>query len=629
MRGVVRAFGPWWLLGLSAVVAVGCGGGRPRPGGGGGGDGGAEASGPCAEGEPVCVGQEVHRCEGGMPGELVETCEAPDVCVSGLGCRSCTPGIPFCDGNQVRRCNGDGTDSTLEETCPVGQVCRAAACVDACTRAAEERSNVGCEYMVVDLDNEYANFSSGTPPADEQFAVVLANPSDVGVTVQLFQSDGRPGAPAERRVRLYTVPPNDLLRIDLPTRNVDGSSPSDEGPGTHLSNRAYRIVTDYPVVAYQFNPIVQSYSNDASLLVPVPALDTHYRILGWPTANPIEAGFASSPTNGIPDRTYVTIVGVESNTTVRVTVSHKTNPGTIEGGGSIDGYEAGEVIEQVIGPYDVLNIATDGIPGDLTGTVVEASRPVAVFSGAERAIAPAQTEGVSPPPGGVPEDWCCTEHLEEQVFPTTSWGQRFVVTRSPVRSGNPSWKEPDIYRVLADKDGTTVTTNLPGGLATFTLDANEWREFATDRSFVLEASEAVSIEQILVSQGWLDGEEKPGHGGDPSMLLYPPVEQYRKEYIFLAPPTFETNYVVVSAPEGAALELDGVDVLGEFSTVCEREPAGEVNGTAYEAVTCPISGGSHTLRANVPVGLFVYGYHNVGSYSYAGGADLERINTVY
>ncbi len=557
---------------------------------------------------------------------MLETrCEAPQVCAEGLGCRDCVPGRPFCDGNQVRRCNADGTDSTLEQTCPVRQVCQVATCVDACTRAAETRSNVGCEYMVVDLDNEYSNGTGGTAPAEEQFAVVLANPSTVGVTVEVYRSDGLPGAPSERRVGVHTVPPEDLLRIDLPTRNVDGSGPGDEGPGTHLSNLAYRIVTNYPVVAYQFNPIVQSYSNDASLLIPVAALDTHYRILGWPTANPIDP-ILNSPTDGIPDRTYVTVVGVEPNTTVRITVSHATHTGTIQGGGTLPGVEPGQVIERVLGPYDVLNVATDGIPGDLTGTIVEASRPVAVFSGAERATAPVRTEGISPPPGGVPSDWCCTEHLEEQVFPTTAWGKRFVITRSPVRSGNASWREPDIYRVMADKDGTVVTTSLPAPLDSFTLDANEWRELSTDRSFVMEASEAVSIEQILVSQGWLDGQEKPGHGGDPSMLLFPPVEQYRDQYIFLAPPTFDTNYVVLAAPEGTAVELDGMDVLTEFGSRCVRESAGTIEGVSYEAVTCPISGGTHTVRSSRPAGIFVYGYHNVGSYSYAGGAELERIN---
>lgn len=32
------------------------------------------------------------------------------------------------------------------------------------------------------------------------------------------------------------------------------------------------------------------------------------------------------------------------------------------------------------------------------------------------------------------------------------------------------------------------------------------------------------------------------------------------------------------------------------------------------------------IDATLPVGISVYGYYNVGSYGYAGGSDLERIN---
>jgi hypothetical protein len=91
------------------------------------------------------------------------------------------------------------------------------------------------------------------------------------------------------------------------------------GSGTFVSPHAYHVVTSGPVVAYQFNPIVQQYSNDASILIPIQALGRHYYVWGWPTANPCGPppgmfGFDGS----IPDRTSITIVGVEDNTSVTV-----------------------------------------------------------------------------------------------------------------------------------------------------------------------------------------------------------------------------------------------------------------------------------------------------------------------
>ncbi|MAQ19317.1 MAG: hypothetical protein CMN30_31520 [Sandaracinus sp.] len=599
--------------------------GRSRPGRDGGGGGG-----PCSEGALSCRGKDVYACTSGEE-VLQESCTLEQACVDGLGCRECAPDVLFCDEQEVRRCSADGMSSTLERECPASQVCSGTGCMDACSAAAANRSNIGCEYMLVDLDNEFSQGplsgwlgGGGVPPAQEQFALVLANTAAFPVVATVYQSVGVPNAPAETVVGTFNVPANDLIRIDLDNREVDGSTTTTEGPGTMLTNHAYRVVTNFPVVAYQFNPIIESASNDASLLLPVAALDTHYRLIGWPTATPLELpGFGSE---GVPDHSYVTVIGTEAGTTVSVTLGGPIIAGEIQGGGTIAAASAGETIEYTIGPYDVLNLESTGAPGDLTGTIVRSNKPVAVFSGGERAIAPLG-DSVSQHPDWTDEDGrCCTEHVEEQVFPTTAWGKDFVITRSPVRTDHPTWREPDIYRVMADADGTVITTNLPGADASFTLNENEWREFSTDRSFILQASEPVSIMQMLVSQNWVHS-YKPGHGGDPSMILYPPYEQYRDEYLFLVPDTFSSNYVVLSVPQSTTVYLDGGNIAGdEFMRLCEYEDAGIIDGEPYTAVTCPVEGGTHTVEATRSVGIMVYGYHSVGSYGYAGGSNLERIN---
>ena len=59
---------------------------------------------------------------------------------------------------------------------------------------------------------------------------------------------------------------------------------------------------------------------------------------------------------------------------------------------------------------------------------------------------------------------------------------------------------------------------------------------------------------------------------------------------------------------------------------CATEPAGTIGGTTFTTHTCLVGGGVHSINADVPVGVMVYGYHNVGSYGYAGGSNLTRIN---
>ncbi|NOY92917.1 MAG: hypothetical protein GXP55_17170 [Deltaproteobacteria bacterium] len=600
-----------------------CGGGRRSPGRG---DGGVDSSGPCTTGQVQCRGREVWICSGSDYAQS-ETCADDEVCALGLGCRACQPGRPFCSGQEARLCDETGSASTLTMECPASQACRGGSCIDACAAAASERSNVGCEYYAVDLDNEYDDGLGNPSGAQAQFAVVLANPSDVIVLARVLQSVGTVGAPAETQVGTWTINPHDLVRIDLDAREVDGSvGHSFEGPGTFVSPNAYRITTNFPVVAYQFNPIIQQFSNDASLLIPVPALDTHYRVIGWGTANPISVpGLPRVP--GIPDHSFVTIVGTQAATEVRVTLGGAiVASGPLGGPPEVPATSAGGVITYTLGPYDVLNLESDGIPGDLTGTLVESTAPVAVFSGGERGIAPFDVDNTPAPPTGIPSDICCTEHLEEQVFPTSSWGKIFSITRSPVRTDITGWREPDIYRVMADKNGTDVVTSLPAPNDRFTLNSNEVKEFAVSDPFTIYSSHPISVMQMLVSQGWVDS-WKPGHGGDPSMLLFPPIEQYRKDYLFLVPDTFTANYVVYSGPKGTAVTLDGTDLAGdEFMRICEYEDIGSFDGIVYEQVTCPVDGGTHRIISTTPVGIMVYGYYSVGSYGYAGGSNLTRIN---
>lgn len=524
----------------------------------------------------------------------------------------CAPGVRYCDGMEMLECNADGTGAESAGTCDEQNPCLNGYCVTACEKAAANRSNIGCEYWAVDLDNEYSEFNDA---AAEQFAVALANTSDYTVNVTVEQNEAAPGAPRQlTTVRTVQINANSLVQIDLPRREVDGSlAGMDEGPGTMLSSRAYRITTDYPVVAYQFNPIVQSFSNGASLLIPTSGLDERYYVLGWPTANPISGPFTIP---GIPDHSFVAIVGVGEDP-VHVTVRLG---GAIVGGGTIPAAGAGGMIEANVGAFDVLNLESDGIPGDLSGTEVIADGPIAVFSGGERAIVPGEVR--PPEPAGWDGDLCCTEHFEQQLFPTSALGRAFVTTRSPIRSRSASNPEGDVWRVLATEPGTVVTTSLAPPFDTFTLGEGQWKEFWSQADFVLTSTEPVIVGQYLVSQQYI---EDPDVGGDPEFILYPPAEQYRTEYIFLAPPTFERDYCVIAAPAGATVELDGI-ALGEQSPRCSRHPAGTLDGVEYVALRCELEDGVHYVRASEPVGVNVYGYYNVGSYGYAAGAELERIN---
>ncbi|MBP9208425.1 MAG: IgGFc-binding protein [Kofleriaceae bacterium] len=580
-------------------------------------------------------------------------CPEGQVCVAELGCAVCEPGAAYCDGpsgNDIFECNADGTGGVQTGSCVGDEVCSDGTCKTPCQAAADTPSNVGCDFWAADLDNEQFNSIFGgfgsNDAAGAQYAVVIANNNDSAVGVRVTRNAARVGQPTqEADVVTVTVPARSAQRIDLPQRELDGTMGQNAGyapgtgSGTFVSPHAYHIVTTLPVVAYQFNPIVQDFSNDASTLIPRQALGNHYLVFGWPTANPCgqpQGQFGYQPS--IPDHTAITVVAVEDGTTVTVNPTHPITASGGDSGLAIARTDRGQPLVLTLNKYDVANLESDQPradilgcisaamqnTGDFTGSVVSADKPVVVFTSHERAIG---FGGANPAPQPSP-NWtmqdgiCCTDHFEEQLLPTTAHGRQYAVARSPIRSTDPGWKEPDIYRVVASKDGTTVTTSLPAPNASFTLDAGAYRTFPASAGFTLSADKGVMLGQVLVSQHFIPD----GFIGDPSLILLPAAEQYRASYVFLVPSTFRDNYMVLAKPTSAALTYDGMPLTSEGD--CVTAPIGDVLGIGYEQVTCRITEGRHEVASSVPFGLFVYGYYNVGSYAFAGGSDVKIINPI-
>ncbi|MBI2893776.1 MAG: IgGFc-binding protein, partial [Deltaproteobacteria bacterium] len=106
---------------------------------------------------------------------------------------------------------------------------------------------------------------------------------------------------------------------------------------------------------------------------------------------------------------------------------------------------------------------------------------------------------------------------------------------------------------------------------------------------------------------------------DPSMILVPPIEQFRSDYVFLTPDDYEHDYLTVLAPSGTSIHFDGTEVT-------DLEDVGDVDGTSFATGTVEIpADGTHIVTASAPVGLLVYGYDRYVSYGYPAGLDLEEI----
>jgi hypothetical protein len=615
----------------------------------------------CTVDELRCA-PELERCERGDDGpewlELANCSEQGLACAAVLGaCAPCVPRAAACEDRTVLRCRDDGSGFDAVETCDesAGEACREGGCTNLCQTATEHRSNVGCEYWAVDLDN--ARVDDTLNAAAQQFAVIVSNVEpDVTADVTIEQDDTEPGEDNDPVVvARASIPPLSLRVFQLGPREVDGSPRGEFNTGTHtaLTRSAYRVSTTFPVVAYQFNPLanVGVFSNDASLLRPVEAVTPQgddmadaYVALGWPQtiASTDDPRTNFNSTSPIDLRAFLTIVGTRPDTTVRVRPSTR-----VLGAPGIPETLAGEELEVVLQPYDVLNLETDDFRADLTGSVITANGPIIAFTGSEASDAPYYDT--------LSDRYCCADHLEEQLDHLRTAGKHFVAAVTPNRSralraaGAAIGVSPqsDYFRILATTDsGARITTSLPEQ-ASFELFARgEYADLASDVSFTISSDAPVMLMSVSPSQQ-AAGVPNDLPGGDPSLIVIPPVEQFRTSYVFQTPAEYAFDFVRILAPEDAVVVFDSrtLDDLGCTSVSAGRLETVLGTTTKWLVHTCQLgfpvidpslrapdnvddadqSDGVHVVEADRKIGVLVNGFDSFVGYAYAAGTELEFI----
>jgi len=589
----------------------------------------------CFDGECQTCEPGSHRCEGNN----LETCtqggyyvfdqQCPGICYEDA-CHTCMPGKDACDGDTIVRCSDDGETSTPVEDCNpnvTGNVCQSGKCVSLCLDNLKLNTNIGCDYWAADLDQVDDGDADNSP-----YAVVVSNLNDkYAATVRITRWEGGQEVPQTTDASgvafpSEAIPPGQLRIFFLPPRNLNL---------TTQEALAWHVTSTIPVVAYQFNPLenVGVFSNDASLLIPSNALGAKYTVMTWPE----RVGAL---------RAYLAVVAVGTTpTTVSITSTTRTLAGTNPStGAAIPAMSAGETRQFVLNPFDVLQIESDQASGDLTGSRVEADKPVAVFGGTQCSNVPdtrclsGKCPGTGKTCSGECTLICCCDHLEEQLLPRSAWGKSYVAPMLWQRT-----KEPAFWRVVASEPDTHVTLS-PAVLSLPPLQAGEFVEFESAADLSLSADKPVMVGQFMASSflaaecGTCEGAALffPGscsngmglcmddtdccgeHPGDPSFLIMIPNEQFRAEYVFLVPNKYASDYLSVVAKQGVAVRLDGTPLDQASSS-----PAG---GSGYVVYRTAIADGVHTLDADYPVMAYVYGYDTDVSYGYPAGANVVVIN---
>ena len=544
-------------------------------------------------------------------GDNVETLTCPPgapYCIPDGGCSAspCVPGVTrtCLDAVTVGVCGNDGAGFVALETCTDGLCVEPGVCaaLDACGDNEKRPSNLGCEYWAVDLPQDRGQSQGGNQRGGaeaEDWAVIVSNPGSVPAQITIAAATD-----LSTPVRSATVAPGSLEIITMPRADLYATS---------ITRRSFRVVSTAPVAVHQFNPLdnVNVQSNDASLLFPVNALTGSYRILSYRTR---VTWYASATVIAVrPGLTQVTVV---SPTRIYSPENDEVNED-----GVMAGWDDRNPRTFTLEQGQVLHLSTR-FSTDLTGLSVEADQPVAVFSSAAGIYVP-NARGTS-------------DHIEHQMLPIEAWRTRYFGV--PFRQRG---TVVDYFRIGAGPQGARVTLSIPvngqgWSNGVISLPPNGWTEFAASQPFELTSDLPVHVGHFMagaqaegVPTRCTSGSRQLGLG-DPALTVLVPAEQWRDDYIVFTPNGYEEDLFTLFGPQNAVVQI--TDQHNDTTSVTLNTPIGSTGfGYAYFALPRNTAGTStrsniHTLQAEVPFGVEVYGWSCAVSYAYPGGLNLRNIN---
>jgi hypothetical protein len=326
--------------------------------------------------------------------------------------------------------------------------------------------------------------------------------------------------------------------------------------GTGVVNTGFRVVSPDPIAGYFVNRA--TVSTDSTYLLDISALGNNYVV--------------ASQGNGFGEGSQVAIHATQNNTQVTFTPRGQAQI-TVT-------LQAGETYKYA------------GGSNDLTGSLVAADKPVAVFGGNECAQVPSG------------RTYCDT--LVEQMIPTSKLSDEYLLAASKGANiaGN------DLVRVIATQDNTQVRVN---GVVVATLNTGDTHEFslAANTGAKVEASAPVMVAQYLTGGELLDT--------DPALSLVPGADTWLKAYRLATPSgdqAFLINYaaIVIAFDDLASLLLDGIAVDTSGFT--------QIAGTNYYRGLVNLPLGLFDLTAANPFLVMLGGGSQADSYFTYGGSTF-------
>jgi len=488
-------------------------------------------------------------------------------------------------------------------------------CIALAASAQELPDSKGKDFWFCFMPNYHnGGVTNASAQQRDSVFVFIAAEKATTVTLEFTPYDGRP---PQRLVRRITDPQQMLIigmsfwGVEL--LGVNGGGYTIQRQQRHTQRPvpySFHLTSDEDVTVYAMCHADKT--SDAFLVLPTDALGKDYFVMSY-NADLYSSGFGGDYSS---TPSQFAIVATEDSTLVEI--ARLTAP-TVDGPATQIMLQRGEVY--------LVQSQTTSDSYDLTGSRVRSNRPIAVFGGHQRVRLPLgdrDREG-----GGYISSRDC---LIEQLPSVNTWGRSMFLVPYPDPPGDLK-RSKDRFRILAARDSTVVYRD---SVPLVVLNAGQYYEGDLDQAATLNANRPILVAQFRRTSTPASWGYETYYLGDPFMMVVPPTEQFLSTYRFICPRIYEDSaitslysvprevykyhYVTIVAPDSAkaTVQVDGQTVPQNLF-----RPIPKSN---YVYAWYRLDAGVHSIRANAPIGIYVYGYGFADSYGYVGGMAYRRFD---
>lgn len=406
-----------------------------------------------------------------------------------------------------------------------------------------------------------ANIDSGTdfwfvlpssvPPEQVNTVMISSEVAATGVIsspalVETFPFSVAPGAPT-----LVQLPPS----LHTITDAMSGE----------ISDNTVHLTATAPVNVVPIHG--RSFSVDTTVMLPIAELGTHYRIMAW----------GVGPGAG----SFLSVVANAPNTKVTITPSVLAAD-----------HPPGVPFTVTLQTGEAYNLRGQLAVGDMTGSIVVADKPVAVFGGHTCAQVPAGAG--------------LCDLVYEQLQPVSRWGSTHVMVPTPARPSG------DLIRIVAHEPDTRVYSN--GASIALLMPGDEF-DVLRSSATVITTSKPAAVAQF--TRGCKLDESVDDCPGDPSMLTLEPVTRWSTDQVALVHANF--GFTIGRNPTlGIVAPITAIDTVTVNGVLLGAAAFTTISNSGFAYAQSARLPGEYVVHAAAPISVTVTGVGHSEAYAHRG-----------